>query len=93
MDNANKNLLYSANMAAKPVQISLDEDLLARLDADPEVRRHGRSAFVRAAIERYLAAKRRRDIDAQLAKGYRGHADAALAEIRDFIEAQEWPDD
>jgi hypothetical protein len=28
-----------------------------------------------------------------LAKGYRGQADAALAEIRDFIEAQEWPDD
>jgi metal-responsive CopG/Arc/MetJ family transcriptional regulator len=80
-------------MAAKPVQISIDDELLAQVDADPETRAHGRSAFVRAAIERYLAAKRRREIDAQLIKGYKGRADAALAEVADFIEAQAWPDD
>ena len=60
---------------------------------DPDTREQGRSAFVSAAIERYLAAKRRRDIDAQLAKAYKGHADAALAAVVDFIERQAWPDD
>lgn len=80
-------------MPAKRVQILIDEALLARVDADPETRTHGRSAFVRAAIEGYLAAKRRRAIDAQLINGYKGEADAALAEISDLIEAQAWPDD
>jgi hypothetical protein len=37
-------------MAAKPVQISIDSALLERVDADPETRARGRSAFVRAAI-------------------------------------------
>lgn len=36
-------------MAAKPVQISLDPELLEKIDADPEARERGRSAFVREA--------------------------------------------
>lgn len=80
-------------MAAKPVQISLDSELLERIDADPETRVRGRSAFVRAAVERYLAAKKRRDIDRRIAEAYRGQADAMLDEISDLIDAQQWPDD
>ena len=80
-------------MAAKPVQISLDEDLLAQVDADPETRSHGRSAFVRSAIQRYLAAKQRREIDAQLVRAYTGDADVMLEEAADLMQAQEWPDD
>jgi metal-responsive CopG/Arc/MetJ family transcriptional regulator len=38
----------------KPVQIMLDEELLRRLDATPEVEREGRSAVVRRAVAEYL---------------------------------------
>lgn len=80
-------------MAAKPVQVSLDTDLLERIDRDPETRARGRSAFVRSAVERYLAAKERRDLEAQIAAAYRGNADAMLAEIEALIEEQAWPDE
>lgn len=80
-------------MAIKPVQISIDTALLERIDSDPEARMRGRSAFVRSAIERYLAAKERRQIEAQIVAAYRGRADASLAEIADLVEAQTWPDE
>jgi metal-responsive CopG/Arc/MetJ family transcriptional regulator len=38
----------------KAIQVTLDEDLLARLDRDPEVRRDGRSAVLRRAAALYL---------------------------------------
>jgi metal-responsive CopG/Arc/MetJ family transcriptional regulator len=80
-------------MAAKPVQVSLDDALLERIDRDPETRARGRSAFVRSAIERYLAAKERRQIETQIATAYRDAADAAFAEVADLVDAQEWPTD
>jgi len=80
-------------MAAKPVQISLDADLLARIDAEPETRSKGRSAFVRAAVERYLAAKERQKLETQIAAAYRGRADEMLAETADLVDVQEWPED
>ncbi|MEX2662054.1 MAG: ribbon-helix-helix protein, CopG family [Vicinamibacterales bacterium] len=80
-------------MPAKPVQISLDVDLLERIDEDPETLAEGRSAFVRKAVENYLAAKTRRQIDARIVAAYRGKADAAVAEISDLLDAQAWPDE
>jgi metal-responsive CopG/Arc/MetJ family transcriptional regulator len=80
-------------MPAKPVQISLDVELLERIDEDPETRAEGRSAFVRKAVEGYLAAKKRRDIDARIAAAYQGKADRAFAEISDLLDAQAWPDE
>lgn len=80
-------------MAAKPVQISIDTELLRQIDADEETRAQGRSAFVRSAIELYLSAKRRRQIESQIAAAYRGRADALLAEAADLMDAQAWPDD
>ena len=80
-------------MAAKPVQISLEPRLLERIDADPETKARGRSAFVRAAVERYLAVKERRRIDAGIAAAYARTADRALADAQDLIDAQAWPDD
>jgi len=79
-------------MASKPVQVSLDSDLLERIDADPETRSQGRSAFVRRAVEHYLDAKRRADIDEALRKGYAGKAADAAEEVDDLIEAQTWPE-
>ena len=78
-------------MPARPVQISMDAEFLRRIDADPEVRRRGRSAFIRSAIEMYLRARQRREIDEQLRNAYGGHADELLEEVSDLMDAQEWP--
>ena len=86
-------MLYNTNMSAKPVQVSIDSELLQRIDADPETRTRGRSAFVRAAVELYLARKERRRIEAQIAEAYRGRADTVLVETTDLIDAQAWPDE
>jgi len=75
----------------KAVQISLDEDLLRRVDADAETRRRGRSAVVRSALLLYLDAKKRRAVDAEILRAYGGAADDAMLEIEPLIEAQAWP--
>ncbi len=79
-------------MAAKPIQISMDANLLGRIDADPEVRDKGRSAFIRSAIQLYLKAKERREIEARLTQSYDGEADALLEEVEDLMSSQAWPD-
>lgn len=78
-------------MPAKPVQVSMDTELLRRIDADPEVRRRGRSSFICSAVEMYLHAKRRREIDAQIANAYGGQTDELLDEVADMIGTQAWP--
>jgi metal-responsive CopG/Arc/MetJ family transcriptional regulator len=80
-------------MPAKPVQVSIDTELLRRIDRDPETRARGRSAFIRAAVSSYLEAKRRRDVDAAIRAAYAGVADAMEAEVRDLVDAQAWPRD
>lgn len=79
-------------MAVKPVQVSMDTELLKRIDRDPETRERGRSAFLRSAAELYLAAKKRRRIDLQIRKAYEGSAAAMLQEIEDIMRAQAWPE-
>jgi metal-responsive CopG/Arc/MetJ family transcriptional regulator len=78
-------------MTAKAVQISLDTELLRRIDADAETRKKGRSAFVRAAVELYLEARRRRAVDAAIERAYAGKADELLDEIDDLLGSQAWP--
>jgi metal-responsive CopG/Arc/MetJ family transcriptional regulator len=80
-------------MAAKAVQVSIDSELLRRIDADPETREKGRSAFIRSAVTSYLRARRRAKADAAIAAAYGGAADAMLDEITGVIDAQAWPDD
>lgn len=77
-------------MATRPVQISIDEELLRRLDADPDAREQGRSAIVRTALRFYLAAKQRQELEAQLGRAYQGRADDLLGEVADMITDQEW---
>ena len=89
----NKLLLYTPNMGAKPVQISIDSELLRRIDDDPEARANGRSAFVRSAVEVYLAAKERREIEARLVKAYSGQADAMYDEVAELLGDQSWPNE
>lgn len=78
-------LLYSANMPVKPVQISMDTELLSCVDQDPEVRRRGRSAVIDSAVRMYLAAKERQQLEACLATAYGGQADAMLDEVRSLL--------
>ena len=79
-------------MAVRPVQISIDDELLERIDADPEAQEKGRSAFVRLAVRHYLGAKGRRDLEERLQRAYEGEADAMIDEIAELIGAQEWPE-
>ena len=80
-------------MPAKPVQVSIDTDLLRRIDRDPETRKRGRSAFIRSAVELYLGAKRRQDIESRLTDAYDGQADAVLDEISELLDRQSWPNE
>lgn len=80
-------------MSVKAVQISVDPDLLARIDADPEVRSKGRSAFIRSAVRLYLTAKERKDLETRIEQAYSGEADGLLEEIEDLIGSQAWPSD
>lgn len=76
---------------AKAVQISLDEDLLRRVDADPETKRKGRSAVVRSALLLYLRNKQSRRVDEGILRAYGASADEMLDEVESLIEAQAWP--
>ena len=69
----------------------MDTELLLRIDADSEARERGRSAFIRSAVEMYLRAKRRREIDAQITGAYAESADDLLEEVADLLGGQEWP--
>jgi metal-responsive CopG/Arc/MetJ family transcriptional regulator len=87
-------ILYSLPMAARSVQISIDSDLLDQIDADPETRERGRSAFIRSAVQHYLKAKERRETEARLAQAYSGEAaDAVLEEVEALIGKQSWPNE
>ena len=55
----------------KVVQISIDERLLRRIDAHPDAKKHGRSAFLRKAAEEYLRRKREQAIDESYRRAYR----------------------
>jgi len=72
-------------MVARPVRISLDDEVLARIDEDPEAREKGRSAFIRAAIESYFTDRERREIEGRLLRVYSGQADAMRAEVEDLL--------
>jgi metal-responsive CopG/Arc/MetJ family transcriptional regulator len=58
----------------KAIQVVLDEDLLARLDASEEVKAEGRSAVLRRAAAEYLARRHREAISDQYRKAYSGSA-------------------
>ncbi len=78
-------------MPSKPVQISLDTELLGRIDTDAETLEDGRSAFIRSAVRLYLEAKERERIDARLTRAYGTEADALLEEIEPLLGGQSWP--
>lgn len=75
----------------KAIQITLDEPLLARLDADDEVQRDGRSAVIRRAADEYLRRRRKRTIAEQYARAY-GTASDLGDEFRGWENEGAWPE-
>ena len=75
----------------KAIQITLDEGLLARLDADAEVRRDGRSAVLRRAADEYLRRRRRRAIADQYSKAY-GEMGGLGREFEGWETELSWPE-
>jgi predicted RNA-binding protein YlxR (DUF448 family) len=71
----------------------MDSDLLDQIDADPEARDKGRSAFIRSAVQLYLKAKERREVEERLAQAYSGEAGSLLDEVEKLIGQQSWPND
>jgi len=87
-------ILWQAHtMPAKAVQVSIDLDLLQRIDADPEAREKGRSAFVRPAVSSYLGAKQRKAIGLAICAAYADAADASETEVSELLDPQAWPGD
>jgi len=76
----------------KPVQILIDEELLANLDADEEVRSGGRSKVMRRLIAGYLDSRREERIDAQYRQGY-GDQPRVAEELEGWAEEGTWPEE
>jgi metal-responsive CopG/Arc/MetJ family transcriptional regulator len=54
----------------KAIQITVDDDLLERVDSDPEVKELGRSAVFRRAVDAYLRQRRKTRIADAYRRGY-----------------------
>ena len=76
----------------KTIQITVDEELLARLDADDETRRDGRSAVFRRAANEYLRRRRRASITKAYRTGY-GKKTGLGPEFQDWENEGVWPKD
>jgi metal-responsive CopG/Arc/MetJ family transcriptional regulator len=74
----------------KTIQITMDEKLLARLDADEETRRDGRSAVLRRAVADYLGRRRRSAIASGYRKAYSKKA-AIVSELAHWEDEGVWP--
>jgi len=85
------HFLYCKVINMKAIQITLDDALLARLDADEEVQRDGRSAVLRRAADQYLRSRRKRAVAEQYAKAY--GAGAGLGpEFSGWDDEGAWPE-
>ncbi|HWM89479.1 MAG TPA: hypothetical protein VN493_01790 [Thermoanaerobaculia bacterium] len=76
----------------KAIQVMLDEDLLARLDANEEVKAEGRSAVLRRAATEYLSRRRRDAIASQYQKAYSGSAGLG-EEFEGWEDQGSWPEE
>ncbi|MBL8957546.1 MAG: ribbon-helix-helix protein, CopG family [Myxococcaceae bacterium] len=78
-------------MGARSVQVSIDEELLRRVDRTPEARRDGRSKLIASALRLYLEARRRHDIDDKIRRAYGGHDKALAREVEQLMGRQARP--
>jgi metal-responsive CopG/Arc/MetJ family transcriptional regulator len=75
----------------KAVQVLFDEALLARLDADDEVRTDGRSAVLRRAAAEYLRRRRARKTAEAYRRAY-GKRDRLDDELQGWPAEGAWPE-
>jgi metal-responsive CopG/Arc/MetJ family transcriptional regulator len=75
----------------KPIQVMFDEALLARLDADEEVQKAGRSAVLRRATAEYLRRRRGRMTAESYKRAY-GGGKGPVAELRGWADEGAWPE-
>lgn len=75
----------------KAIQVTLDDALLARLDADAEVQRDGRSAVLRRAADAYLRQRRRQAVADQYAKAY-GAGRSPADDLGGWEDEGVWPE-
>ena len=54
----------------KTIQITIDPELLHKIDNDEESKKKGRSAFLRQAVRYYLEQKRLKSISEKYRSGY-----------------------
>ena len=71
----------------KAVQVVMDAEQIAELDALEEVRRESRSAVIRKAVREYLRRRRDERIAEQYRRAYTEHPPDELVE---WIEASTW---
>jgi metal-responsive CopG/Arc/MetJ family transcriptional regulator len=76
----------------KAIQLSMDEKLLAALDADEEVRRLGRSAVLRKIAAEYLDRRRRSAVRSQYQKAY-GRGGGLGNEYAGWEDQGVWPEE
>ena len=74
----------------KAIQITIDDALLERLDADPEVKELGRSAVFRRAVDAYLRQRRRSDTADAYRRAYGGEVQVA-EELGGWSDEGVWP--
>lgn len=76
----------------KPIQILMDEELLAGLDEDEAVQRSGRSKVLRELVSAYLESRRDARLDAQYQQGY-GNTLRVSEELAGWDEEGSWPEE
>jgi metal-responsive CopG/Arc/MetJ family transcriptional regulator len=79
-------------VAARSVQISIDEELLRAIDRDPDARKLGRSAVIRRALRFYLLARERNEINEAYDRAYGGRGDDVYEEFGPLLRGQAWPE-
>ena len=87
----NQHRQYRILIHMRAIQVTLDEALLARLDADEEVRRDGRSAVLRRAADEYLRRRRKRSVAEQYARAYGARAHLG-EEFSGWEDEGTWPE-
>jgi metal-responsive CopG/Arc/MetJ family transcriptional regulator len=73
------------------IQVTMDEKLLARLDATEEARRDGRSAVLRRALAEYLRRRRRSEIAESYVRAY--GAGGEIDELEGWADEGIWPEE
>jgi metal-responsive CopG/Arc/MetJ family transcriptional regulator len=74
----------------KAIQVSFDEQLLARLDEDPEVKKLGRSEVMRRAVASYLRRRRSDAIREDYRRAY-GKRKGGDNDLTGWADEGTWP--